>query len=247
MFRIVSYNILAESFIHHHERSTNINAAARRAHLLKKITSFNTNILTLQKIKSDMFTALQKHLNSNYQNIHTLRKGSPDENAIFSRGGITTSEKLHFDLGKRGKGHLSLLATTTLDGASVGIVSTHLQWQGSETPAGKHLGRQQLIELLDTLDASIPWIVCGDFNANSTSSVLQAAYDHGWELSYHTQRPWDTTNINGRRRKIDYLLIKPSSLSPTPGRMPKLERSTPLPSLDHPSDHLPIQINFSLK
>jgi endonuclease/exonuclease/phosphatase family metal-dependent hydrolase len=247
MFRVVSYNILAESFVRHHERSAGVDAAARRARLLEEIASFDADVLALQEVESDMFAALQKRLGSSYQSVHALRKGSPDGSAIFSRGGITTSEELHFDLGKRGKGRLSLLATTTLDGASVGIVSTHLQWQGSETPAERHLGRQQLIELLDTLDASIPWIVCGDFNANSTSSVLQAAYDRGWELSCRTQRPWDTTNINGRRRKIDYLLIKPSSLSPTPGRMPKLERNTPLPSLDHPSDHLPVQVDFSLR
>ena len=32
MFRVVSYNILAESFVRHHERSAGVDAAARRAH-----------------------------------------------------------------------------------------------------------------------------------------------------------------------------------------------------------------------
>jgi len=247
MFRVISYNILAESFVRHHERSAGVDAGARKARLLDEIASFDADVLALQEVEASMFAALQERLGSSYQGVHALRKGSPDGSAIFARAPISNLEELHFDLGTRGKGRLSLLATTILDGAKIGVVSTHLQWQKNSTPAGRHLGRQQLVELLDKLDTSFPWIVCGDFNANSTSSVLQAAYDRGWELSCRSQRPWDTTNINGRRRKIDYLLIRPGTLTPSPGRMPKLERDTPLPSLDHPSDHLPVQVDFSLR
>ena len=244
MFRVVSYNILAESFVRRHEQSNPIDAKVRRERLLAQLASFDADVLALQEVEADMFRAIRGHLGSGYRAVHALRKGAPDGSAIFARADIIDHQERHFDLGKRGKGRLSLLATMNLDGGPVGIVSTHLQWQGRETSPKNHLGRQQLVELLDDLDPRYPWIVCGDFNANSTSSVLQAAYDRSWELSCRAQRPWDTTNINGRRRKIDYLLYKPGELSPSPGQMPRLERDTPLPSLTHPSDHLPVSVDF---
>jgi hypothetical protein len=64
--------------------------------------------------------------------------------------------------------------------------------------------------------------------------------------SCRSQRPWDTCNINGRCRKIDYLLYSEGRLEPKPGTLPQLTRTTPLPSLTEPSDHLPLAVEFRL-
>ena len=139
---------------------------------------------------------------------------------------------------------MSTSAVLEIEGHRVGVVSTHLQWA---RPGGSHPGRAQLAALLDALDSEHGWLVCGDFNANSQSEVLQEAYDRGWSLSCRSQRPWDTTNINGRRRKLDYILYRrDGALVPSPGRLPRLERDTPMPSASHPSDHLPVVVDFAV-
>ncbi|MEZ4238562.1 MAG: Holliday junction DNA helicase RuvB C-terminal domain-containing protein [Myxococcota bacterium] len=58
------------------------------------------------------------------------------------------------------------------------VASVHLRWQPRDTPDAAHLGRRQLLEVLDRLDAiapGVPRLVGGDFNALSDGVVLQAA------------------------------------------------------------------------
>ena len=104
-------------------------------------------------------------------------------------------------------------------------------------------------ELLAHRDATAPdalWLLAGDFNAISQSAVVAAALERGMDESCRTQRPWDTCAINGRPRKIDYLLYSAGRLAPQPGVLPRLTRDTALPSLTEPSDHLPLRVEFSL-
>jgi len=52
-----------------------------------------------------------------------------------------------------------------------------------------------------------------------------------------------TCVANGRARRIDYLLYT-ADLMVTPGAIPVLSDDAALPSLDTPSDHLPIAATF---
>ena len=145
-----------------------------------------------------------------------------------------------------------MLATADQGGHRLGIVSTHLRWQPQRTAREDHLGRLQLLEILARIDriAQAPdapeaWIVAGDFNALSESVVLQAAFERGLRISCRQQRPWDTVNIDGKRRKLDYLLYEPRHLAPDPGELPQLQRDTPMPSDRFPSDHLPVRVEYA--
>jgi endonuclease/exonuclease/phosphatase (EEP) superfamily protein YafD len=120
-----------------------------------------------------------------------------------------------------------------------------LRWQADSTPKNEHIGHAQLQELLTHIEEDAArWLVVGDFNATSDSEVLRGAYARGWEESCRSLRPWDTTNINGRCRKLDYLLYRTGQLIPEPMPLPRLERTTPMPSKEHPSDHLPVSVRY---
>src|SRR5262249_34369258 len=131
---------------------------------------------------------------------------------------------------------------------SLRVAVTHLAWAPESTPADEHVGRRQMLEMLARRDAEPDaiWIFAGDFNAISQSAVVEAAYQRGMAESCRAQRPWDTAAINGRTRKIDYLLFSAGRLEPSPGVLPKLTRDSVLPSLDEPSDHLPLRVDFAL-
>jgi endonuclease/exonuclease/phosphatase (EEP) superfamily protein YafD len=142
-----------------------------------------------------------------------------------------------------------LIASLELQGQPLEVAVTHLTWQPDETPTAEHLGRRQLLELLEHRDQTSPnaiWLFAGDFNALPQSVVLKAALERGMAESCLAQRPWDSCAINGRPRKIDYLLYSAGRLSPKPGVLPKLRRDSVLPSLTEPSDHLPLQVDFTL-
>lgn len=139
------------------------------------------------------------------------------------------------------------MAQVSIHEHTFAIASTHLAWQPERTDVAAHLGRAQLQELLNALDdfSPTPWLLAGDLNATSTSCVLALASAHGFEISARQQRPWDTTNINRKRRKLDYILAKPTQWDANPGQLPALSSDEPMPSAIHPSDHLPLAIHFS--
>ena len=124
------------------------------------------------------------------------------------------------------------------------FASLHLKWQRNDTPPSEHLGRRQLLGVMDALAQKTddPIVLAGDFNANSQSCVIDAAEQRGYRLSCRSQRPWDTTNINRKRRKIDYILTNTTNWSFSPCRLPRLEKDTPMPSATHGSDHLALSV-----
>ena len=93
--------------------------------------------------------------------------------------------------------------------------------------------------------ADITWLLGGGVNATSQSPVLAAAYERGFAESWRAQRPWDTTAINRRPHRIDYLLYFAGRLDPRPAVLPNHGRDTVMPSVHEPSDHLPLTVSFA--
>jgi len=255
MFTIATYNILADAYVkpsrYPHSTPDDLDPARREALLFETIANLDADVLALQEVEDARLDRLVGYLSAGNGPVHVHhapRAAKPDGVTIISRLPFIETTTLPFDADDAGAyERVSALARVEVDGHTVGIASTHLRWQGREVSPAKHQGRRQLVALLDALDGDIPWVVCGDFNANSQSTVLQAAYDRGWELSCRAQRPWDTVNMNGRRRKIDYLLYRSDELTAHPGRLLELGRDTPMPSPTHASDHQPVAVGFEVR
>jgi mRNA deadenylase 3'-5' endonuclease subunit Ccr4 len=253
-FSAATYNILADAYIRPARyRGCPPQALApgpRRQLLLDRVAALDVDLLLLQEVEPAAHQAIAQRLGDGYVGVYAPRHGRPDGASLFARRScmsVTQHEVLHYQTHASGDDQLALIAQLRLGTRRLLVASTHLQWCPDSTPAEQHIGRAQLIELLDrmmAIDESATWIIAGDFNATSRSSVILAAAERGLVLSAQTQRPWDTCNANNRPRKLDYLLIRADQLEPHPGTLMRLQRDTPLPSLSEPSDHLPLRVDY---
>ncbi|MFI0444504.1 endonuclease/exonuclease/phosphatase family protein [Actinomadura sp. 6N118] len=254
-FTAVTYNVLAQSFARPDRYPLcppeALNPFRRHALLLTRLEELDADLLCLQELEPAIYDRLRARLETTHDAAYVQRSQRPDGLAVFARralfGGLEHHE-LHFQAQRRGDDDLALIVRLTLDGRPLHVACTHLAWQPESTPRAEHVGHHQMLELLAHRDATAPddtWIFAGDFNAISQSIVVAAALEQGMDESCRSQRPWDTCAINGRPRKLDYLLFSTGRLEPRPGILPKLFRDTALPSLTEPSDHLPLRVGFS--
>lgn len=248
---IASWNVLATSYMRPAYFADCDPAAlepvARRARVLEHVAGLDADVICLQEVEQDLFDALVARLSGTHACEHG-RKGrnKPDGCAIlvrqprrFARPGGQTR---YAD----GSGHMFSWAFADLDGHPVGIATTHLKWDPPDTPAAARHGMRQADELIAALPAiasDTPWIVCGDFNVASHDPVIERFRRAGF-LDPHEHGP-PTCGANGQRGRIDYLLYG-SGLAgqPLPGGV--VPDDARLPSLDMPSDHVPIRASFDL-
>lgn len=253
-FSVATYNVLASAYVRP-DRYRNCPPAAlepgpRRQLLLDRIAALDVDLLCLQEVEPDAHETIAARLGQAYDGVYAKRRARPDGSSLFARRSCLTLEHhevLHYRAHAQGDDQLALLGHLRLGDRRLLVASTHLQWCSDNTPPEQHIGRSQMIELLDRMandgkDAT--WILAGDLNATSQSSVIEPALTRGLVLGARTQRPWDTCNANGRPRKLDYLLVPAGKLDARPGSLPALRRDTALPSLTEPSDHLPLRIDF---
>ena len=254
-FTAVTYNVLAQSFAHRDRYPMScpeaLDPTRRHALLIDRTRGLGADLLCLQELEPAVYDDLRVRLQATHYGAYVQRRQRPDGAAIFARRSLFDwlgYDELHFQAHRPGDDDVALIAQLTLDGQPLHVVCTHLAWQPESTPRAEHVGYRQMLELLTHRDAMAPnatWIFAGDFNATSQSIVLAAALERGMEESCLSQRPWDTCAINGRPRKLDYVLFSTRRLQPRPSVLPKLFRDTALPSLTEPSDHLPLRVDFS--
>jgi mRNA deadenylase 3'-5' endonuclease subunit Ccr4 len=255
-FYAATYNILADAYIRPDRYRgclpESLAPGPRRALLLDRIAALDVDLLLLQEVEPAAHQAIAQRLGDGYVGVYAQRRGRPDGASLFARRScmsLDRHEVLHYQTHASGDDQLALLGHLRIGARRLLVASTHLQWCPDNTPAEQHTGRAQLLELLDRMqaaDADATWILAGDLNATSRSSVITAATERGLVLSAQAQRPWDTCNANNRPRKLDYLLIRAAQLEPHPGTLMRLLRDTPLPSLSEPSDHLPLRVDYRL-
>jgi endonuclease/exonuclease/phosphatase family metal-dependent hydrolase len=238
-FTAVTYNVLAQSFVRPDRYPLSapeaLDPVRRHALVLQRLEGLDADLLCLQEVEPEIHHAVRARFEATHHIAYAPREGRPDGLAILARRACF--EWVGHEILPGGP---SLVAHLSIDDSPLHVVCAHLLW-------GEHLGHQQMLRLLAHRDATAPedtWIFAGDFNATSQSVVLAAALNAGMEESCRQQRPWDTCAVNGRPRKIDYLLYSRGRLHPSPGVLPRLTRDTVLPSLDEPSDHLPLRVDF---
>jgi mRNA deadenylase 3'-5' endonuclease subunit Ccr4 len=254
-FSTVTYNVLAQSFVrldrYPHSPAEALDPTRRHALLLDRIERFGADLLCLQELEPGIYDAVRTRLEATHDAAYAQRDGRPDGVAVFTRRSLFGRLETHvlpFQAHRPRSNDVALIARLTIGEQPLQVACTHVAWQPESTPPAEHVGYHQMLELLAHRDAVAPdatWLFAGDFNATSQSIVLTAALARGMDESCRSQRPWDTSVINGRRRKLDYLLFTAGRLRPSPGTLPQLSRDTALPSLTEPSDHLALQVAFA--
>lgn len=233
--RVISWNVLADAYVRreYFPRTPDalLEPSARRAAVAERAAALDPDVLCLQEVEAPLFEALQRRLTEHVGCWARKGRAKPDGCAVFVRAalGPVTDERLEFE---DGTGHVALLVRLP----ALGVATTHLRWDAPDRPP---VGPGQLAAVLDAISDDLPWIVCGDLNAEPGSAVLEVARARGLLDVYAARPDAVTCNANGRRKRIDFLLASPA-LETTPLPVPVIDDHTPLPSEAEPSDHLPI-------
>ncbi len=254
-FSAVTYNVLAQSYTRPDRyplsTSESLDSTRRHARLLARIQELDADLLCVQELEPAVYQDLHTRLDPTHDAAYLRRGRRPEGLAVFARRGRLRWEdwqQLRLQAHRPGDDDMALVVHLTVNERPLYVVCAHLAWQPESTPPAEHVGHRQMLELLAYRDAQAPnatWIFAGDFNATSQSDVVTAALGRGMSDSCRSQRPWDTCAINGRPRKLDYLLYTTGRFTPHPDTLPKLTRDTALPSLAEPSDHLPLRVRFT--
>lgn len=251
-FQLVTYNVLAQAYIKPDRypdcADEALEAGFRQRLLTQRIVSFEADLLCLQEVEPSAYQALQAAL-PEHAGAYEQKRDKPDGSAVFWRRSLFSLERqaaVHYRAIEPGYDHVGLAVWLRHGARALAVASTHLRWQGREVPPERHLGRLQLQELLAVLrQGPCPtWVVCGDLNAAHDGPVLSEAARAGLTPSAANLRPWDTALINGRRRKLDYVLADHGRLRPSARALPPLSRHRPIPSGTEPSDHLPLRVDL---
>jgi mRNA deadenylase 3'-5' endonuclease subunit Ccr4 len=204
----------------------------------------DAEILCLQEVETVLFNALQKALKG-YVGIHSLKGGQkPDGCATFFREPFTLVNHRRVEY-RDHSGHLAQCLVLGDKGRRLAVVNTHLKWDRAGTAREKQWGYGQIFQAMETLeeDQSDGQVVCGDFNATPESDVVMALMAAGFSHAHQELPGISTCNSNGSAKLIDYLFsrgsLKSDAIAPVP-----IYGTTPLPSEDQPSDHLPLVARF---
>jgi mRNA deadenylase 3'-5' endonuclease subunit Ccr4 len=257
---VASYNVLADAYVRP-DRYPGVPLVAldfmtREPLLLRRIAGLGADVICLQEVEHALYLSLEGHLQTRGYLGHYARKGNgkPDGCATFVRESlkVEATQTLNYaDGSARPKcpatGCVALLTLVQWESLAVGVANTHLKWDAPDTQDKSRLGLRQITQLLKEKDTLLPgaqgWVVCGDFNATSDSSVAEAARSAGLVDAYHGKEEAHTCVVERRAKRIDYIFHSPN-LKASPAELPMLEGPTLLPSPDEPSDHVAILVTL---
>ncbi|MEW6278602.1 MAG: endonuclease/exonuclease/phosphatase family protein [Candidatus Eremiobacterota bacterium] len=243
--RLVTYNVLADPYIrpeyYPNVAPEHLDPAWRRPALARQILALDCDVVCLQEVTGPVFAALERDLGSGYTGRFGQKSGRPDGCATFVRAPAVLKEcrAVHYRDGDPPSGHLALVCTVELHGQRLAVANTHLRWDPPGTPRARSLGVRQIEQVLFELH---PTVIVGDLNAVPDSDVCAAVRAAGFR-DVHGQTHQPTCNANASARRLDYVFVHPS-LAADPLPLPSIDDHTPLPSAEHPSDHLPVVVTL---
>ncbi len=212
------------------------------------------DILCLQEVEESVFDVMRVALReADYEGVYA-RKGlnRPDGCATFFRTAVLTpanERRIQYADGNGGadSGHIGQLLTFEWEGHDLVILNTHLKWDPPGTVKAAQWGYRQIVRALAVLQKTgvAARIVCGDFNVTPASEVVETLLAAGMEYAHRDCVGIATCNSNRKAKLIDYLFYT-DALQAVPVPPPAIDDDTVLPSLDEPSDHLPLIANFEL-
>jgi mRNA deadenylase 3'-5' endonuclease subunit Ccr4 len=258
-FSVASYNVLATAYVHPawypQTSSLVLNPAWRVPALVGHVASLGDDIICLQEVEIDVFSALRMRLAHLGYGSQYARKqaGKPDGCATFYRRDV-------FDLvdaniisyadgpGAAGDaGNIALVAVLRGGVNTIGVINTHLTWDPPDAPPEARSGYRQMSQLLREykgMESAIRgWVIAGDFNATPESATISLLDSAGLDYSHRNLPGVYTCNANARARMIDYLFYS-SALRAEPLTLPCIDDRTILPSAEHPSDHVQVRAMF---
>jgi mRNA deadenylase 3'-5' endonuclease subunit Ccr4 len=257
-FTLATWNILATAYIRRewYPRTPRriLDPVWRVPALVRHAQELGMDILCLQEVEMDVFAALEAGLAGlGYIGTHAMKGGNrPDGCATFFRSNCVTllsDRRMAYDDGGGGSasGHIAQLLLVEHEGRRLGIANTHLKWDPPETARERQWGYKQIRQAIEALRLELSpaagHIVCGDLNVAPDSDVAEALLAAGFDYAHRDCTGARTCNSNGQPKLIDHLFYR-GSLRARPIAPMGIDEQTPLPSLEQPSDHVPLAVHF---
>lgn len=260
-FTLGTWNILATAYIRPHfypgtpasvlEPEWRVPAVARHA------AEMQLDILCLQEVEAPVFAALEDVLSPLGYTGRLERKagGKPDGCATFLRTDCCAKvdeRRLYYTDGNASRpasGYVAQILTLDVHGTRLDLINTHLKWDPPGTPRKRQLGYEQASQAVSALQILSPsdcQIVCGDLNCAPESDVVNLFLQAGFQPTHSAGPGVFTCNSNREPKLIDYVFFR-GPLQAEPVDLPLIDSGTPLPSAEHPSDHLPLIARFRIR
>jgi CCR4-NOT transcription complex subunit 6 len=258
-FTFTTWNILANAYIRTEYYPNTppeiLNNDYRRPAIVKRACQLDADILCLQEVERDAFTALETALVPLGYAGHLAMKGAPkpDGCATFYRSALfrllDAQRILYADGGDApNSGHVAQLLTLDFAGRRLDLINTHLKWDPPATPRDLQWGYRQASQALSALPLPTPagvQILCGDFNVTADSAVVRLLISAGFAATHPPAPGSYSCNSSREPKLIDYIFFR-GPLQAEAVALPRINGATPLPSATEPSDHLPLLAHFSL-
>lgn len=251
-FSLVSWNVLATAYIrasyYPNTEERFLDAQWRVPAIVNRARTFDADLLCFQEVEPAVFEALRSGLAElSYVGAYAQKKDKPDGCATFfrvDRFSMIESRRIEY---RDGSGHIAQLVTFDHGGARIAVVNTHLKWDQPGTPPALQYGFRQTSEIIVALQSDVAahtaQIVCGDFNVTPDSDVVHAFRAAGFSDVHRDLTEIATCNSNGVAKLIDYIFAR-GAVRATPVRPVAIAGTTPLPSDEVPSDHVPLEARF---
>ncbi len=247
-FTVASWNVLADAYVrrdlYERCRPEALDPALRLGRILGGVEALAADVVCLQEVEEDLSAHME--LSMRWKRCYAKKGGSRKDGCeIRVKPPLALSAWDSFRYAD-GSEHVGLVAVVQFPDGPVAIATTHLKWDPPGSIPAERYGPRQADELVAALReraAGMPWVVCGDFNVTAEDPVIARFADAGLRDAY-ASRPLDATCVsNGRARRIDFILYT-ADLMATPRPLRILSNDSVLPSLEVPSDHLPIAAAF---
>jgi endonuclease/exonuclease/phosphatase family metal-dependent hydrolase len=240
---LMSWNVLADAYVrpayYPSVDPALLRPGARTQAIAERIAASAAHLACLQEVEPPLLRALAR-----WEVCHARKRGQADGCVIAARWGAMIEEvrTISFADGapdREDSGHVALIAIVSLAGVRVQLATTHLRWDRPGVASVDRWAVRQARELIDSMDPTIPAIVCGDLNVEPDDEVYGMLLDAGLVDPCADHPP--TANPNGRAKRIDHVLHAPALRARVePGLA--IDDATPLPSPAMPSDHLPVVV-----
>ena len=253
-FSLATWNILATSYIrakfYPGTPPSVLDPEWRIPAIVRHATGLGVDILCLQEVERPVFAALAAGLaESGYAGTFAPKDGGkPDGCAAFLRTSIcellTARRIVYADSldGAADSGHIGQLLLLNVSGMKVALVNTHFKWDPPQTPAERQVGLRQAklaLAALQQEESSSIQMICGDFNATPDSDLVECLIQAGFDYTHRSCANAFTCNSNRKAKLIDYVFFRGAARAEPEPLLP-IDGLTPLPSVEQPSDHLPL-------
>lgn len=261
-FSILTYNILADAHVrpvwYTHVPSGVLSFENRSQRLLQTILSYQADIICLQEVGKPYFDYFDQQIRDDYLGFVAYKQGSEDIDgcAIWVRKAkfavISHQVHLYADATILGaiSGHIAFCMVLQFidaqsNGTQIGIMNTHIKWNQPNLPREERWATYQLADI-STIIATMPdieWIVCGDYNLAPNDFSWQILTEAGLHSVWSEEHTPYTCYANSRFHTLDYVCVS-AGLHILHLQYPVLTKDSVIPSLDHPSDHIPVRVEF---